>query len=89
MRVDATTPKPPTLAATSPPSIGTTPVPPTSGATHGPPTKAPKSLVFPTKAPSTPAGCVLAEIDFNELPDGTVLDGSKYIQAQHKPFYGL
>jgi hypothetical protein len=37
----------------------------------------------------TPAGCILFEVDFYSLPDGTVLIGGDYISSQYKPFYGL
>ena len=39
--------------------------------------------------PPTPGTCVNAEIDFNELPDGTKLAGGDYLDMQYKPFYGI
>lgn len=39
----------------------------------------------PTRAPD----CVDAEILFEELPDGTILERADFISKQYEPFYGL
>lgn len=69
---------------TDPPTKSPTPRPtlrPTKRPTPSPPTKK------PTAPP--PGGCVTAEITFDELPDGTVLEPGEYISDQYKPFYGI
>ncbi len=45
----------------------------------------------PPPPPPTPTAldCVDAEIFFEELPDGTILEPAEYISDQYEPFYGL
>jgi uncharacterized protein (DUF2141 family) len=49
-----------------------------------PPTPVPQT-------PPTPPGdvCIAAEIMFDKLPDGTVLEPGDYISDQYEPFYGV
>jgi hypothetical protein len=57
---------------------------PTSAGPEQPPTKAPLTPSSPT-----PLECINAMVNFNELPDGTKLNGGDYLGVQYKPFYGL
>ena len=45
----------------------------------------------PQTPPPTPPGdeCIEAEIMFDKLPDGTVLEPGDYISDQYEPFYGV
>jgi hypothetical protein len=48
----------------------------------------------PTPVPQTPPTppadvCIAAEIMFDKLPDGTVLEPGDYISDQYEPFYGV
>ena len=71
------------------PTSGQEPTPGGSEPTPATPTGATPTQAPPTPSAPTPSECINAMINFNDLPDGTKLNGGEYLDVQYKPFYGL